>query len=96
MGRTPLTGGKLLSIEESIERLAAFRASHPTRYVGVLWRGTGQFAVTRSVFAAPAASDADLLDAFRNTHAAANAWAYATTILLGTDSLVAHAWLNER
>jgi hypothetical protein len=94
MAQTPLNrGGKVLSIEESIARLAAFRVSHPTRYLGLSWHA-GPFALTRTIFAAPAASDSDLEDMFRTMQG--EQWAYATVVRLGTDSHVADAWLNER
>jgi hypothetical protein len=92
-GRTSLDRGKPLSIEESVERLAAFRVSHPTRYIGLLWND-GQFAVKRTVFAAPAATDEDLIDMFRTMRDVAG-WTYAI-VRFGTDSHVADAWLNER
>lgn len=95
MVRTPLNrGGKVLSIEETIARLAAFRESHPTRYLGLAWRGVAH-GITRSVFAAPAATDADLVDQFRDSQQGGE-WAYATQIPFGTNGVLADAWLNER
>lgn len=94
MTSTALTRGKLLSIEESVARLAAFRKSHPTRYLGLLWHA-GPHAVPRTVFAAPAADDTDLIDQYRVAQRNVE-WGYATLVPLGTDGLVADAWLNEK
>lgn len=93
MGSTPLNKGGMLSAAEAAERLIAYNKTHPTRYVGILWRGVGRVAVTRTVFAAPAASQSDLEDALR---ASQESHAYVSLRHFNTNAAAATRWLNAK